>query len=114
MPMDKRPFVDRRIGVLVLLRGDEPVQLSERQIENRFESGLSERGLSLFVTRVEVPEGGPPQAKIILSESNVDSSTPATLGRIAREDVFEGGVQRVQIFSAALSPGDQVRNAMGV
>lgn len=111
-----RPFIDRRLGLVVLFR-QVPKHMRGINVEEVAETAVDDvDGVSdVWVTDVKVKQS-PPQAKIILNTSSV---TPTGLMSIADEieRVFNadvGDVHVIEVVSLALSPGDKVRNAIGV
>lgn len=110
---DRRPFVDRRLGFVVLFEGNQNVDVD--MVEEAAISAIDDDDANVYVTDVNA-KSTPPQAKVIL---NTSSLTPSTLSRISSSLESEmrrmiGPVQTIEVSSMALSPGNKVRNAVGV
>jgi len=110
---DARPFVDRRLGLLVLFQDAANADLD--MAESAAIEAVDDERSNVYATDVSTTSP-PAQAKVIL---NTSSMGPDTLSRVAssveramNRDV--GRVQRVEVQSIALSPGNKVRNAMGI
>lgn len=111
-----RPFIDRRLGYVVLFSGI-PDYMAGVNVEKVAKTAVDDMdGLSgVWVTDVTVKQT-PPQAKIILNASSMKPSNVKRVGdeieRMMEADV--GRVQTIETVSLSLSPGDKVRNAIGV
>mgnify|MGYP006273254249 CR=1 FL=1 len=110
----KRPFIDRRLAFLVLFQRGDPVTGADN-IEKQVNDVVKDTSSSMYVTDY-IPSHSPPQAKVVLSTS---SATPSGLEEAANmlERYFTETnlpVQTIEVTAVALSPGDKVRNAMGV
>lgn len=114
---DKRPFVDRRLGIVVTFDGRHGgIAESEEETHKKgLNDMLDDMGLEVYVTQVE-NKPKPPQQKIILSDSMLKADTIQRIKSKIKSDYTEvgGRVKDVHVVALALSPGDKVRNAMGV
>lgn len=111
-----RPFIDRRLGLIVLF-SSVPTHMRGVNVKDVAETAVDDvDGLSgVWVTDVRVKDN-PPQAKIILNTSNM---SPTGINRLGDEiervfDIDVGRVSHIEVVSLSLSPGDKVRNAIGV
>lgn len=113
--VDKRPFVDRRIGFVVLFM-DNVDSPDEERIKELVRQNLEVTNLSVYPTQVRAKDN-PPQAKIIMSESSLSPNSISTIASTITntlEDDMNMGIVTMEVSSFALSPGDKVRNTIGV
>lgn len=116
--VDKRPFVDRRIGIVILHETLDPgasLETEEKSTKRSFNEILNNMGMSAYITHVQA-SNNPPQERIIFNESSMKPETlQAISDRFVRATEEAGGrVQTTQVISVALSPGDKVRNAIPI
>jgi len=114
---NKRPFVDGRIEFHVLFKGrTAPLsEMGDGKLEKVFNESMNRNGIGLYTRNVTVKDR-PPQVGFITNETRVGTDTVRRVGDILKSRFKNMGieVQRVDVVAAALSPGDKVRNAMGV
>ena len=99
---------------MVLMQGSGPLGLTEEDVMELAEEVVDD--FSIYPTDATVKDS-PPQFQIILSDSSASVSTLNTIEEEIRRRSgmgMLGDVQTVRVVSTALSPGDKVRNAMGV
>lgn len=117
---DKRPFVDRRLGFVVLY--ESKPDASPEGISDIVKDAVDNTGGHAYVTNV-INKGStgywddPPQTKIILSESSLPPESVKGYSDEIRNSIRRetgAGISTIETVSLAMSPGDKVRNAMGV
>ena len=116
--VEKRPFVDRRLGLVILHESLDPgasLEGEEESTKRSFNDVLDNMGLNVYITHVQA-SNNPPQERIIFNESGMKPETlQAISDRFVRATEEVGGrVQTTQVISVALSPGDKVRNAIPI
>lgn len=115
---NSRPFIDRRLGMVILHERLDPgasLEAEEESTKESFNDILNNSPYNVFITDV-MAKDNPPQEKIIFNESAMKPETLQDISnrfRRATEEVG-GNVQTVQVVSLALSPGNKVRNAISV
>lgn len=110
-----RPFVDRRLAFHVLI--DDPRGgSSDEQIKSRINDALETTGLTIKIDRA-IGKNKPPQVKLITNESALVVSTIKTMETVIRDVIRDDlgmDIAVIQVQSVALSPGDKVRNTIGI
>lgn len=115
---DTRPFIDRRLGMVILFKRLDPgasLEAEEESTKEAFNGILDDSPYNVYVTDV-MAKDNPPQEKIIFNESAMKPETLQDIAsrfRSATEEVG-GQVQTIQVQSLALSPGNKVRNALSM
>lgn len=110
--VDKRPFVDRRLGLIISFQGTNDRDVISEEIR-----GIAERITEeLFVYPDHIIINSPRQTKVILSESHLKPDTLSEISKNMMIELEDAGydVQSIEVISAALSPGDRVRNTIGI
>jgi len=114
---NKRPFVDRRIEFHILFKGSyAPLsEMGDGELERLFNETMNRNEIGLYTRNVTVKDR-PPQVGFITNVSHVSTDNAQRVGEILKRKFKSRGVeaQHVEVVAAVLSPGDKVRNAIGV
>lgn len=114
--VDKRPFVDRRIGFAVLFHEQNLTVEQRRRLEEETKQNYERlNNLSLFITTIEA-NTDPGQMRIIFNESSISTSALQRVTDDIKQAINETSVdvriQTMQVTAYAISPGDKVRNTI--
>lgn len=111
---DKRPFVDRRLGFVVLFESNS-LEIDGADVEREASAAIDDMNNNIYTTYTKAKDN-PPQVRIVISEGSMGYGSVAGMGRNIETKLGSRvqPVQRVNVTSIALSPGDKVRNTIGV
>lgn len=111
-----RPFVDRRIGFVILF--DERIEggVNADRIKERVNQSIETTNIQTKVSHASGKDV-PPQVRLVLHDSTYTPQSISILTRTIKdvlEDELGLPVMHMNVVSMALSPGDKVRNTIGI